>query len=81
MRPEIKEAIMKLLNTHNKTDLKKYAQALMMTNYFEIVSLKDITLLEFSGTDVLVNYLLFRIKSVTYKWRNLKLTIDHVEMH
>ena len=67
---------MKLLNTHNKTDLKRYAQALMMVNFHEVVSLKDITLLEMSGNDVLIDYLLFNVGSVTYKYRNSKLTID-----
>lgn len=72
---------MKLLDTNNKNDLKKFAQALMILNYHDIVTLKDITLLEFSGTNVTVDYLLFRVGNITYKYRNRKISIDLVETH
>lgn len=53
----------------------------MLLNYHEKVALKDIILLEFSGTNVLVNYLLFKIKNVVYKYRNSKLSIDMTETY
>lgn len=66
----------KLINTDNKKDLVKFAQALLLTKYFIKVSEKDITLLE-SGSHgaSMITYLLFSTGCTTYKYVNNKLSI------
>lgn len=68
----------KLLNTNNKSDLKKFAQAQFLVNFYQVINLKDITLLEFSGSKILVDYLLFSVNGITYQYRAGKLKVDAV---
>ena len=66
----------KLLNTNNKNDLKKFAQAQYLVTFCQVISLKDIVLLEFSGSKILVDYLLFKVDGITYQYRAGKLNVD-----
>jgi hypothetical protein len=68
---------MRLLNTNNHTDLKKFAQAQFLVNFYQVINLKDIVLLEFGGSNVLVDYLLFKVKGLTYCYRAGKLKVDN----
>lgn len=67
---------MKFLNTDSKTDLKRFVQAQMLVNYHQIVNFKDIVLLEFGGSKLLVDYLLFKVNGLTYKYYAGKLSPD-----
>jgi len=69
----------KLLNTNSKSDLKKFAQAQYLVNFYQVISLKDIILLEFSGSKILVDYLLFKVNGITYQYRAGKLKVDTTE--
>ena len=67
---------MKLLNVDNKKDLIKFAQAILLTNYFIKVSEKNITLLECgSKGSCVVDYLLFSTDCTTYKYLNNQVSI------
>lgn len=66
----------KLLNTNSKSDLKKFAQAQYLVTFYQVISLKDIILLEFSGSKILVDYLLFKVDGITYQYRAGKLKVD-----
>ena len=66
----------KLINTNNKKDLTKFAQALLLTKYFIKASEKEITLLECgSKGSCIVDYLLFSTGCTTYKYMNNELSI------
>lgn len=67
---------MKLLNTYKNTDLKKFAQAQYLVNYYQMINLNEIVLLEFGGTKILVDYLLFKVNGITYRFQSGKLKID-----
>ena len=67
---------MRFLNTDNTKDLKKFAQAQMLVNYHQIVNLKDIVLLEFGGSKILVDYLLFKANGLTYIYKAGNLKMD-----
>lgn len=68
-----------LLNTNRKNDLRKFAQALLLVNYQTMVKLDHITLLEFTGNKVMVDYLLFKVNKAIYNFRHGKLKIDGFE--
>lgn len=67
---------MYMLNTDRKQDLKKFAQAIMLVEAKQIVSLDEIILLEFSGTKEMVNYLLFQVGAFDYDYRNNELRVS-----
>jgi hypothetical protein len=66
----------KLINTENKKDLVKFAQALLLTKFFIKVSEKEITLLECgSEGSCMITYLLFSTGCTTYKYMNKELSV------